>query len=178
MQRPMLFVLYLLIFSGCAGLNQTMIILDQAQSQKQAYLTNPKDRMMVTIEAAGEGLPWANCNLSKGMLSDSGTHNESFTITKPYIWIMESAELIGKLRQQLADQGYNKLSESEKASVKLKLMTSLPQLTYTCQSEGAYGLSGKIYFDGKEVSSDYNQSGYGMISLHYSMPPETVLPTK
>lgn len=178
MCKALSLIMSIVLLCGCASLNQTQVMLDKAREEKEGYFANPKDKIMILIEGADGGLPWANCTTSFGTLSDSGSHSKSFTIMRPYVQIFDSQEIVAKLKQAIIDVGYNKLSQLDRAKLNLKLASSLPQYVYTCQSEGAAGLSGKIYFDGKEVSSDINNLDYGVISLRYSMPPEIFIPAK
>ena len=182
MNRTLTLVISSMLLVGCAGLNQTRAILEEAESQKATYFSNPKDKLMVLIETVDGSIPYADCTTSWDSLSAQGSNSNSFSIMRPYIRIFDYAEVKAPARQYFTSTKYTELSETDKAYVKLhwkqRMALSVPQVVYVCQPDINYGagLSGKIYFDGKVVSSDRNPSGYGVISLRYSMPTEALLP--
>ena len=165
--KKILLFLLSLGLCGCAGI-QPMV--DEYNTTTGNYFANPKDRIMITIVGSNGGFAKMQCHCSTGSLADAGSNSSSFEDYTPFARVADVSEGISEIRKQ-----YNTASKAEKEQVKLYLSTVLPHVVYTCQNQGYGGLIGKIYFDGKEVSSDVADIDYAVINLSYAIPVEVVL---
>jgi len=134
------------------------------------YFANPKDKIMVTVVGSSSGFAKMQCHCSTGSLADAGSNNSSFETYAPFVRVADMSQEIAEIRKQ-----YNTVSKVEKEQVKIFLSTVLPHVIYTCQNQGYGGLIGKIYYNGKEVSSDEANIDYAVVNLTYSMPIDVVL---
>jgi len=108
--------------------------------------------------------PIIQCHANLGMLADPGSRNKSFETYTPFVTVFAAGELITNIKSD-----YAKLSESGKQQFLSGLPLLNPTFVVVCQSQNPVGIEGKIYFDGKVVSSDTANINYGVVSLKYTL---------
>jgi len=171
MKRIYLIMLLSFSLSGCAELSAYR---KNNELKSQSYLTNPKEDVMVFIDNIKNdalNLPTSiQCHRSISTLMDNGSNANSFETLTPYVEVISMTQELDKLREK-----YLSLSQQDKDKFLLSSQLFSPTIIITCQCKDAFGLKGKIYFAGKEVSTDNADMQYGIVSLQYTLPLRKLL---
>jgi hypothetical protein len=178
MRNIIYIVIAVLLLTGCATMQQMEQernkYVEQAMIDKGRYFANPTNKLMIEIETLGPN--WYDrmqCNFSSGSLSNMNSNNWSREIETPFVSVLDMDEPIKKIKAS-----YNTTPQPGKEILKLWSISQMPFFTLVCQSQYSHGLDGKIYFNGKEVSSDVTSLEYGVITLSYTLSIEDMLEEK
>jgi len=138
------------------------------------YFANPHNKLMVKIETLNQnGFGEIQCTCNGGSMADAGSHGSSFRTMTPFVRVIDMEDKIKELQAK-----YDAMPKNQREMVKMAAMQSTGFITYFCQSQGYSGIDGKIYFNGKEVSSDVSNIQYGAITLQYALTPDEILTDK
>ncbi|MBF0570958.1 MAG: hypothetical protein HQL12_03705 [Candidatus Omnitrophica bacterium] len=161
-----LVLLFCLGLCGCAVNNETLIA---QENTIQEYLNNPdEDALIVVTSQSGLNIP-IECQVGVNSLNNPSGNTGNHQTGTPFVMRIPTGESMKKNVSL-----YNSVKPDEKQAFILQITPYIPIINVSCQSmEG--GLNGKIYFDGKIVTSYESPSNVGMVAMMYKLPLEELV---
>jgi hypothetical protein len=170
MKNMLMVGLLCLLVAGCAEMSNYR---KENYAKIDGYFQSPNNNMMVVVDAVDKTLGFPlkiQCHNASGSLSDPGANNNSFETLTPYVEILPLGETINKMKNE-----YASLPKNEQDKFALQSAFSAPMLSLTCQCQDAFGIQGKIYLNGREVSSSIANVDYGVVTLSYTLTLEEIM---